>query len=103
LVANSPTPLSDPVRKYCYGKLHEVIEPIFLEYRASEGENEATDEEAKSLAAKYVTELENAVFKQNSEPDKKGKPSAAAKYKSVYPFCWLDSSADYTAGSALGC
>lgn len=83
LVAKSPTPLSDPVRKYCYGKLHEVIEPIFLEYRTMEGENKVSDEVAKSLAAKYTAELEDAVFKQYSEPDKKGKPSAGTKYKFV--------------------
>jgi hypothetical protein len=83
LTAKSPSPLSDPVRKYCYGKLHEVIEPIFLEYRALEGDAEVDDETAKSLASKYVTELEEAIFNQHSEPDKKGARSAGAKYKCV--------------------
>ncbi|KAG8817744.1 hypothetical protein FRC18_000370 [Serendipita sp. 400] len=81
LTAKSPTPVSDPVRKYCYGKFQEVIEPIFLEYRVVEDGTELDDDAAKALAAKYVTELENVVFNMNSEPDKKGLRSAGAKYK----------------------
>jgi len=83
LVAKSPTPLSDPVRKYCHGKLLEIIEPIFLEYHPvePEGETEVSDEATKQVAANYVAQLENAVFDQYSELDKKGVRSAGAKYK----------------------
>lgn len=75
----SPSPLSDPVRKYCYGKLYEVIEPIFIQYHG-EGE-ESLEAASKSLASQFVTELENTVYNQYSEPDKKGIRSAGAKYK----------------------
>ncbi|KAG8817294.1 hypothetical protein FRC17_011294, partial [Serendipita sp. 399] len=81
LTAKSPTPVTDPVRKYCYGKFQELIEPIFLEYRAVKDEKEVDDDTAKALAAKYVADLENIVFSLNSEPDKKGGRSAGAKYK----------------------
>jgi hypothetical protein len=86
LIAKSPTPLSDPVRKYCYGKLLEVLEPIFLEYRSVEleGNVEISDDAAKEVAAKYVAQLENAVFSHYSEPDKKGMRAAGPKYKSVH-------------------
>jgi hypothetical protein len=43
-----------------------------------------SDEAAKEMAAKYVAQLENAVFNHYSEPDKKGVRSAGPKYKSVY-------------------
>lgn len=83
ITARSPSPLSDPVRKYCYGKLHEVIEPIFLEYRTKDGDTAVDDDTAKNLASRYTTELESAVFNNYSEPDKKGVRSAGPKYKSV--------------------
>ena len=59
------------------------MEPIFLEYRSVEPENEVTnnDEIAKQMAGKYVAQLENAVFDHYSEPDKKGVRSAGPKYK----------------------
>jgi len=85
-VAKSPTPLSDPVRKYCYGKLLEVMEPIFLEHRPTELDSavDISDDAAKQLAATYAVELENAVFDHYSEPDKKGIRSPGPKYKYVH-------------------
>lgn len=83
LDTKSPTPLSDPVRKYCYGKLLEVMEPIFLEHHSVEPESDAkpSEEVAKEMAANYVTQLENTVFDHYWEPDKKGARSAGPKYK----------------------
>lgn len=81
LLAKSPSPLSDPVRKYCFGKLQEVIEPIFVEYKTLEDGTERSEEEAKSAASTFNRDLENAVFEHYSEPDKKGNRAALAKYK----------------------
>lgn len=100
--SSSLDPLLDPVRKYCHGKLLEIITPMFLEFAPSttkvdavEGEAEqqaqqdATDEQARVAAttehaARYVGELERAMFEGYAEPDKKGKTIAGPKYKYVH-------------------
>lgn len=96
--------LDDPVRKYCLGKLEEVIRPIFLEYAVTEDRNEegssshpeqssvaqtpkelSEDEKTQSEhdASAFVAELEKCIFQTYSEQDKNGHPSAGGKYKCV--------------------
>ena len=96
------------MRNYCLGKLREVVTPIFVQYHHSStvvgGDEEmpaatsaappANDEgmpppppppppEEKAIdqASSFVAELEECVFEAYSEPDKKGKRVAGAKYK----------------------
>lgn len=95
------TAQSDPVRKYCLGKLQEVISAIFTEFAntivpenaesttdsqevSSVQKELLTEEELKAAtdkAASYVSELEENLYNKYSEPDKDGKPSAGGKYK----------------------
>ena len=70
--------LTDPVRKYCLGKLLEVVEPIYFEYRKDPA---STDDDVKEAAARYVSRLEKALYDAFCEPDKNGRNSAAGKYK----------------------
>ncbi len=91
----------DPTRKYCLGKLKDVVAPIFLqhsvkaeEHTENDSENVAepredevpTDEveltkQADEKATQFVEELEACVFEAFSELDKKGNKFAGPKYK----------------------
>lgn len=94
------TAQGDPVRKYCLGKLDEVIRAIFLEYPlvkskdAVENDREIevkggegavlTDEEKQTVeqnASAFVAELEECLYHTYSETDKGGRPTAGGKYK----------------------
>ena len=89
----------DPTRKYCLGKLREVLLPIFVQFantsQASDGERpeDATaselDEERKKKAevhgAVYVQDLEQCLFEIYGELDKHGHKTAVGKYKYVVP------------------
>ncbi|KZV94564.1 hypothetical protein EXIGLDRAFT_572266, partial [Exidia glandulosa HHB12029] len=80
----------DPTRKYCTGKLLEVLEPIFNDYHDWKDETappknrELSPEEkerARQAAANFVQDLEHELFEHYSEPDKLGHPAASGKYK----------------------
>jgi hypothetical protein len=89
----------DPTRKYCLGKLREVLLPIFVQFanfpQASDGQRpeDATmselDEEHKKKAeengAVYVQDLEQCLFEIYGELDKHGHKTAVGKYKYVPP------------------
>lgn len=103
----APVAADDPIRKYCLGKLKEVILPIFRQYltppvpaptspppaEATEANEDtlfvdagkdvvAVDEtEIEAKATAFVDELEQCVFTYFSEPDRKGNKSAGPKYK----------------------
>ncbi|TDL23603.1 hypothetical protein BD410DRAFT_786842 [Rickenella mellea] len=98
--SDKTTASDDPMRKYCLGKLDEVIRAIFLEYpvvkRSDAGDggedNEhhmtepstLTDDEKQEVehkASAFVAELEECLFNTYSEPDKLGRQSAGGKYK----------------------
>ncbi|KIK61776.1 hypothetical protein GYMLUDRAFT_42820 [Collybiopsis luxurians FD-317 M1] len=95
-------PLDDPTRKYCLGKLEDVFRDIFLRYphvrsKSEDDDDDAvlpqveekqaedlTEEEKKAVledSKQFADDLEKCVFEIYSEPDKHGKPAAAAKYK----------------------
>ena len=85
----------DPTRKYCLGKLREVLLPIFVQFantsQASNGERleDAStielDEEHKNKVEErggvYVQDLEQCLFEIYGEPDKFSHKTAAGKYK----------------------
>ncbi|KAF8586036.1 hypothetical protein K439DRAFT_1001449 [Ramaria rubella] len=85
----------DPTRKYCLGKLRDVLLPIFVQFAntpstSSEERPEETsitelDEEQKKKAeehgATYVQDLEQCLFEIYGEPDKHGDKTAVGKYK----------------------
>jgi hypothetical protein len=99
----APTAFDDPTRKYCLGKLKEIIVPIFRQYAVAappspskvdaDGDTlfvdaakdvVAMDEaEAEAKATTFTDELEQCVYTYYSEPDKKGNKSAGPKYKYV--------------------
>jgi hypothetical protein len=85
----------DPTRKYCLGKLREVLLPIFVQFanisQVSDGERSEDalttefDEERKKMAEEqggvYVQDLEQCLFEIFGEPDKYGHKTAGGKYK----------------------
>ncbi|CAL1715045.1 unnamed protein product [Somion occarium] len=92
------TPGEDATRKYCLTKLEEVFTQIFLRYpilpqdETQEGDEitpskkteELTPEEKELVEEKakhFTADLEHCMFELYAEPDKTGKPHAAAKYK----------------------
>ena len=97
LAEDAPLSQNDPVRKYCLGKLKEVIQAIFVEFatigiqskddnaEAPSNLNKSMPDEDKQVAVdkatEYVSDLEANLFEKYSEPDKNGKASAGGKYK----------------------
>ncbi|KAG8877588.1 hypothetical protein FRB98_006623 [Tulasnella sp. 332] len=92
----NPTAADDPVRKYCLGKLRDIVTPIFLARQKDAVDAETTTEvtsepepqddesqktEAGKKAAIFTQELEQCVFEIFAEPDKKGRKTAGPKYK----------------------
>lgn len=90
------TAADDPVRKYCLGKLQDIVTPIFFTRQkdavdaetageavsASEPQDEeARKKEAEGKAGAFTQKLEHCVFELFSEPDKKGRKTAGPKYK----------------------
>ncbi|KAG8899364.1 hypothetical protein FRB99_006764, partial [Tulasnella sp. 403] len=97
------TASDDPTRKYCLGKLKEVVTPIFVQYyttsvtsnsdpspeaekQEGKGEDTVGDSvdgraEAEGKASTFVDELELCVFEANAELDKRGKKYAGPRYK----------------------
>ena len=85
----------DPTRKYCLGKLREVLLPIFVQFasapqgsdseRPEDTASSELDEEHKKKAeeqgAAYVQDLEQCLFEIYGEVDKHGHKTAAGKYK----------------------
>lgn len=84
----------DPTRKYCSGKLREVLVPIFVQFanapQASDGQgreestielDEVQRKKAEEDGAAYVLDLEQCLFETYGELDKRGHKAAAAKYK----------------------
>ncbi|KAG9313051.1 hypothetical protein JVU11DRAFT_6491 [Chiua virens] len=93
---SSDVPISaedDPARKYCLGKLREMLHPVFLRYPHKGDEfgdkielkaEDLTDEDKQRLqnaADAFALELEQCLFELYSEPDKHGKQGVGAKYK----------------------
>lgn len=90
--SESTTPGEDATRKYCIGKLADVLVPVFKRHPVVEGGVEKAPEEldeeetafVEERARAYAAELERCVFETYAEPDKFGKASAAGKYKWVF-------------------
>lgn len=79
------TPADDPTRRYCAGKLREVLEPIFLAYHGWDASNEGEPpkdrqpenvDELKAKADVYVQELEGEIFAHYADAGQAG-----SKYK----------------------
>lgn len=80
----TPPADSDPVRKYCVGKLSALLKPMFTQYYApTEGEEEEEGDRIERVIGAFVTELEMALYKTYGENDKHGKLAAGQKYKYV--------------------
>lgn len=84
------------MRKYCLGKLRDVVTPIFEQYYtslAAETSDESTAttsvptlteeqrEEVKAKVSAFVTDLEKCIFETYSELDKKLRKVTGPKYK----------------------
>ncbi|KAK2463520.1 hypothetical protein APHAL10511_004271 [Amanita phalloides] len=99
--ASSVTATDDPTRRYCLGKLEEILRDVFLRYphvpvlNEVEGEQQVakrveknpetiTDEEKAQVleqAGRFATELEECAYDIYSEPDKQGEAHAGGRYK----------------------
>ncbi|KZS94341.1 hypothetical protein SISNIDRAFT_484570 [Sistotremastrum niveocremeum HHB9708] len=89
--SGSSKPSDDPLRKYCLGKLHGILHPIFEKYHEADSEGSeqndtsANDDEKTNrigaAAGRFVEELEQCLFDIYSEPDKNGKKAASGKYR----------------------
>ncbi|EJD47952.1 hypothetical protein AURDEDRAFT_86321, partial [Auricularia subglabra TFB-10046 SS5] len=80
----------DATRKYCTGKLLELLAPVFRDYHdwhedgpAPKGRELPPDElqRSKDNAVAFVADLEHTMFEHYAEPDKNGNPHASGKYK----------------------
>ncbi|KAG9032082.1 hypothetical protein FRB95_001943 [Tulasnella sp. JGI-2019a] len=88
------TVADDPVRKFCLGKLQDVVTSIFFKAvvepdagtdASSDPQNEELKKtEAQEKAHPFAQELEQCVFEIFSELDKKGRKTAGPKYKERY-------------------
>lgn len=101
--ATSVIATDDPTRKYCLGKLEEILIDVFLRYphvplsneeggqtmkRIDKQAAELTDEEKTLISEqthRFATELEQCIYDIYSEPDKQGESHAGGKYKYVAP------------------
>ena len=101
--ATSVIAADDPTRKYCLGKLEEILIDVFLRYphvplsneeggqtmkRLEKQAAELTDEEKTLIAERtnrFATELEQCIYDIYCEPDKQGELHAGGKYKYVAP------------------
>ena len=101
--ATSVVGTDDPTRRYCLGKLEEILRDVFGRYPhvplTDEAEEEGqavklvektradlTDKEKTQIseqANRFATELEQCIYDIYSEPDKQGEPHAGSKYKYV--------------------
>jgi hypothetical protein len=101
--ATSVIGTDDPTRRYCLGKLEDILRDVFIRYPhvplTDEAEEEGqavklvekaraelTDKEKIQLseqANRFATELEQCIYDIYSEPDKQGEPHAGGKYKYV--------------------
>ncbi|KDQ61735.1 hypothetical protein JAAARDRAFT_520263 [Jaapia argillacea MUCL 33604] len=86
--------VADPTRKYCLGKLEEIICQIFVRYpyALNEEQNDETLKKPEELqseekdavevkAKEFAAELEQCMYDNESEHDKQGNQSAGSKYK----------------------
>ncbi|KAF8630111.1 hypothetical protein AX15_003072 [Amanita polypyramis BW_CC] len=92
----------DPTRRYCLGKLEEILRDVFLRYphvptpkeeaieenqdvkRIEKKLEEISDEEKAHILERangFATELEQCIYDIYCEPDKQGEVHAGAKYK----------------------
>ncbi|KDQ19428.1 hypothetical protein BOTBODRAFT_439248 [Botryobasidium botryosum FD-172 SS1] len=76
-----PPASSNPARKYCLGKLRDVVFPIFEQYYSTEESGDERKANLEQLVGKYATDLEMSLFSGYSEPDKAGKAAVGVKYK----------------------
>lgn len=83
----TPPADSDPVRKYCVGKLSAVLKPMFTQYHVpDEMDEEEEGERIERVLGAFVTELEMCLYKTFGENDKHGKLAVGQKYKCVHHF-----------------
>ena len=95
----------DPTRRYCLGKLGEILNDVFLRYphvlapkeeeieeerqvvkRVEKKPEELSDEEKAHIleqANGFATGLEQCIYDIYCEPDKQGESHAGGKYKCV--------------------
>ncbi|KAF8507951.1 hypothetical protein BU17DRAFT_70975 [Hysterangium stoloniferum] len=86
----------DATRKYCLGKLRDVLLPIFVQFTktvevSSNNQPECVEQKlelddaekqkAEQSGVVYVQELEQCLFETYGEPDKQGHKTAGGKYK----------------------
>lgn len=76
-------PMTDPLRKHFHDKLMEIMAKIFVEYRATEDDEEVPEERAIELSVSYAKSLEAAVFEACAEINATRKRAAGQSYRSV--------------------
>ena len=76
-------PMTDPLRKHFHDKLKEIMAKIFVEYRATEDDEEVPEERAIELSVSYAKSLEAAVFEACAEINATRKRAAGQSYRSV--------------------
>jgi hypothetical protein len=75
--------MTDPLRKHFHDKLKEIMAKIFVEYRATEDDDEVSEERAIELSVSYAKSLEAAVFEGCAEVNATRKRAAGQSYRSV--------------------
>jgi hypothetical protein len=75
--------MTDPLRKHFHDKLKEIMAKIFVEYRATEDDDEVSEERAIELSVSYAKSLEAAVFEACAEINATRKRAAGQSYRSV--------------------
>ena len=76
-------PMTDPLRKHFHDKLKEIMTKIFVEYRATEDDEEVSEERAIELSVSYAKSLEAAVFEACAEINATRRRAAGQSYRSV--------------------
>jgi hypothetical protein len=76
-------PMTDPLRKHFHDKLKEIMAKIFVEYRATEDDEEVSEERAIEVSVSYAKALEVAVFEACAEINASRKRAAGQSYRSV--------------------
>ena len=82
--------MTDPLRKHFHDKLKEIMAKIFVDYRATEGDDEVSEERAIELSVSYAKALEASVFEACAEINASRKRAAGQSYRSVGPFLLLN-------------
>ena len=75
--------MTDPLRRHFHDKLKEIMAKIFVEYRATEDDDEVSEERAVELSVSYAKALEASVFETCAEINAFRRRAAGQSYRCV--------------------